>query len=126
MANYLIEAGDLVWMRQTPAELMNEVATIYQVQNVADGSGGWTPTPVLTSTVACRVASATHRPPDETLVIGKGGVRTESYYTIRFPWGTVIGEQYRVTVNGITYEVAGLQNPKNWDIDVRVYATRLT
>ena len=107
----MLTSVELASLRATQEEALSETATVVRSTLTSDGAGGYTRAALSTATYACRVSS--RGVPSEFLEAGlaKGSV----YVMITLPQDADVKRTDKLTVDGLTYEVAGFASGGGWE-----------
>lgn len=97
-----ITPEQLTKMRLQTQALMPDTAIISTPSWASDGEGGGTITYTAAGTYACRIDPFQKRMMDEVYY---GQETLSERYQFTLPWNALIDKDYRITINGLVYEV---------------------
>lgn len=110
---------ELASMRsELEALALPSTAVLYSSSLGTVGGGGGTLTWTASATVACALAPTPARETPEPLRGGR--VTPDVDRTVTLPASTAISTEYRVEIDGTTFEVTDLQAPRSYEVSRRV------
>lgn len=114
----MLSDADLDYMRSSLNDLLPDTCVILSPTNTSDGQGGWSTTwGTVSANVKCRIDPG--RKEMYERVTG-AALKPFSWWQLTLPWNTSIGVDYRVVVNGNTYNVVNHDDNKSWMGTLRV------
>lgn len=121
-----VSAEELAGIRaDIEAEILPDLATVYEVGKTSDGQGGYTDraTARTRAPVEARFDPARTDGEGEGEIGGRGS--TDADYVVTFPAGTVVKltDQIRRESDGTMLEVTRIRERDAWELSVRVEAT---
>jgi hypothetical protein len=109
MSNFISDS-DLAYMRDTIADMLPDLCTIYAETISADGQGGVTSSWSATETnIKCRLDDRSGKLSPIT-----AGLKTENQYQLSVPYDTTISTGNLVRVNSINYTVMSINTDQSW------------
>lgn len=119
----MLSADDLAALQATQEAALPSTCTITRRSLLPDGQGGYTETwATLAASVACRM-SALRNPTEQ--VVGERFVG-KTLWQLTLPAGQDVTHEDRVTVEGLAYEVAGINSGGAWETARRVILARMS
>jgi hypothetical protein len=116
----ILTAEELAAMRGDIELLMPDTCTINQINNTADGAGGFTKGTVNLGTSICRLDVIQGR---EQLT--GGAIQAYTHYMLSLPWDETVAYANQIQVSSINYAVKSVNLGQSWKGVVRVELERL-
>lgn len=114
----MLSSRDLEYMRSTLEDLLPDTCVILSPTNASDGQGGYTVTwGTASANVKCRIDPG-RKEMYERVTGAK--LTPYSWWQLTLPYDTTIATNYRVVVNGATYNVVNPDDNKSWMGTLRV------
>lgn len=110
----LISPGTLASLKRVALSAMPDTCTIQRQSAVDDGAGGQTLTWATLSTPKCRVFTQKQTIQERT---AEGRLENVVRWFIALPAGQDVAASDRIAANGVTYEVAGVQQPTSYEVE---------
>lgn len=117
----MISTNDIERIRADQNLLMSDTVYIQRLTRTSDGAGGWSEAWQTVSTVVGRIAPS-QRMAGET--VQGGAVTAYGEYIITLPHDADIGQDDRLQINGVQYEVKAILD-RSAKTALRVLASKL-
>lgn len=119
----MLTDAELSWLRAAVEETLPNTCVFYSPTKTSDGMGGNTITWGAVGTVLARIDPVINAYGRENL--GAAAIRDYSRFTLTVPHDTTLQANWRVVVNGGTFNVVGVGTANSWALDVRAYVERI-
>lgn len=113
-------------LKVATARFLTETCDIEKLANARDKYGNKVPNQweTVSSDVACRIITAGTRNQSSSMDVGSQEALVETYRLI-VPAGTALDVDYRVTCNGIVYQVVNVLTSRTDETDRQAILTRV-
>lgn len=118
----VIADAQLMRMRAQVTARLPQTATIWRIEQVSDGAGGWEEQPVTLATVPARLDPVTRQV--LSAVIG-GQEAVIVRYQLTVPWDAPLEAGHRVEIEGRAYEVVQLDAEHGWRVSRRAIVSEI-
>jgi SPP1 family predicted phage head-tail adaptor len=115
----VFSAAELTDLRADQEDAMDKTCLVVtHGATVSDSAGGWTPGTDTTVSVACRVGPPSN---DERVIAERLGQQVDAVVTL--PYDTTLSAANSITVDGVTYQVEGINAAQSFVTAVRALVT---